>query len=274
MNYNRAVAEPVIRWVGGKRRLLDAIKPLVPRVLGSFIEPFAGSAAVTLSVLDQFKHVVVADANCELINAYSCIRENCDAIIVEYNKFNNDLETYVQVRSWDRHESFLTERSKFERAARFLFLNKASFQGLWRVNKKGHNNVPYSSPGSVELNVCKLNEFAKATKHVDFICDDYKQILQRSTTQDFVYLDPPYVPISQTSSFTAYTKNGFDHAELADQCKKLDQRGVKFLLSNSDSEIARNLYSQFSISTVEVNRVIAAKKESRMKIQEILVKNF
>lgn len=267
------VIDPVIRWVGGKRKLLERIVPLFPPFGGTYYEPFVGGGAIMLTQLD---HVVkVNDINSELINFYRTIHVDLDTVIETFNTFKNDASSYYEIRSWDRDLDYHEKRSPYERAARFLYINKASFQGLWRVNsKKGYHNVPYSRPKNVSIDRDDLLKFAIATNDISFNCLDYEEFLHEASSDDFIYLDPPYVPISQTSSFTGYTKDGFDHARLKNCCEKLDARGAKFLMSNSDCEITRNLYASFKQETLSVSRNMAAKTSSRGVITELLIRNY
>lgn len=269
----RMVTSP-LRWVGGKRRLLDRILPLVPKYEGSYYEPFVGGGSVMLTQLTT-NDVNVNDVNSELINFYVTLRSNCEEVLNVYDtKFKNDEETFYKIRVWDRSSTFASI-DPILRAARFLYLNKASFQGLWRVNsKKGYHNVPYSRPKSIVLDREKIVEFVNAISNVKFSSMDFEEFLSNVKNSDFAYLDPPYVPISKTSSFTGYTMGGFDHERLRNCCRLLNDRGVKFLLSNSDCEFVRELYREFDITSIDVKRNVAAKKSSRGTVSEVLVKNY
>lgn len=263
----------IIRWVGGKTKLLSEIRKHIPQNFSCYYEPFIGGAAVLLDIKPTCS--VVSDVNVELVNFYQQIKTNHKKVLDIAQNFQNSEESYYEIRQWDRHDGFLA-RDPIERAARFLFINKTSFQGLWRVNKRGYHNVPYSFPKSIAFDNSKFENFVEITKNTTFLCCEFKETLKTITVGDFVYFDPPYWPISKTSSFTNYSIGGFtqnDQNSLRDCCIELDKNGIKFLLSNSDCVETRKLYEMFHIETVVVNRSVAAKNSSRGNLTEILVKN-
>jgi len=266
--------EPIIRWVGGKRRLLSQILPHVPDYVGRYHEPFLGGAAMLLT--QPHKKAFANDVNHELINFYEQARSHPDDVIALYNSFEFSERSYYEIRSWDRHNDFLN-RSRLERAGRLLFLNRTSFQGMWRVNsKKSYNNSPWGKKKTLPpIHAGMFDEFVLQTKNVEFSSLDFERALEKVEPNDFVYLDPPYVPVTATAGFTSYALNGFDdHEKLRNVCVDLDSRGIKFILSNSDCQKVRDLYERFNVIMVDVTRVIAAKRSSRGKTTEVLVKNF
>lgn len=271
---------PIIRWVGGKRKLIHEILRVIPPYDGCYYEPFLGGATVLLTQLNS-KQQFANDANDELINFYEQIRLNSLNVVNLLKSFVNDEKNYYEIRAWDREQNFLNKRSQLERAARFFYLNKTSFQGLWRLNaKKGYNNTPWNKSTKLiefdEKHIEHIQNFALAIKNVVFSSVDFSELINNTTENDFVYFDPPYIPISKTASFTGYTKMGFNdcHERLLASCQELTKRGTKFLLSNSDCERTRNLYQEFDIITVDVNRTMSAKNSSRGKITEVIVKNY
>lgn len=267
------MSSPVLRWVGGKRQLRDRILSVIPSYQGSYHEPFIGGATMLMTQTD--KQRFASDANAELINFYQQVQSDFEGVFQSFSSFENTEDHYYAIRAWDREPDFLTRCNPVDRAARFLFLNKTCFQGLWRVNnKKGYNNVPYSYPKKINVNVENLSSFSHAVKNVKFTHMDFEQALKNAISGDFVYLDPPYIPISKTASFTGYTINGFDHERLKTACDELTTRGVKFLQSNSDCEMTRELYKTYDLSRVEVKRMVAAKNSSRGDVFELLIKNY
>ena len=271
------MGEPLVRWVGGKTQLLPEILQRVPSDVATYHEPFVGGAAVLLALSPARAHA--ADTNAELINFYQMSQEHPAAVCDAAERLHWDEQSYYEVRAWDRAADFLQAVSPVERAARFLFLQKTSFQGLWRVNsKRGYHNTPYGHPKRYVIDRAQVERFSLEASNVSFACEDFEACLDRAEAGDFAYLDPPYVPISPTASFTAYTVNRFtvaDQVRLRDCCCRLDDRGVRFLLSNSDCADARGLYAdRFNVSTVPVRRNVAARAASRGLATEVLVSNY
>lgn len=283
---NTAHPSPFVKWAGGKRSLLPEILQRIPREFGTYYEPFLGGGAVFLSLPAQ-RPKVGNDANSELVAAYLSIRDNVDEVLGQLRLFRNTKNAYLEIRAWDRSPNF-DQRSRFERAARFIYLNKCGFNGLHRVNANGFYNVPYGySPKADfirEENLRCIASFLR-TKTNDrrnaarITSMDYKTSLKAAKVGDFVYLDPPYQPISKTSSFVSYLQGGFtyqDQLALRDQIVDLTNRGVHVLLSNSDADEIHSLYSDtkiFSIERVQVRRSIAANSEKRKTVYEVLVSN-
>jgi len=269
---------PFLKWAGGKRGLMHEILPLVPEFSGRYIEPFLGAGAVLFAV--DFKSALVNDFNENLIEVYRVIKSQPDELLDELRTHSNTKEHFLKVRAWDRSPTF-GERSPVERAARFIYLNKTGFNGLYRVNSKGYFNVPFGGQANpdyiAEENIRAVSAYLK---NVTFTSGDYRKATKQAKPGDFVYLDPPYDPISITASFVAYNQSGFgkdDQEELRDEMARLTRLGVNVLLSNSDTAFIRNLYSDtnlFRIGDVEVRRAISAKASSRGMIGEVLVDNY
>jgi len=275
--------QPFVKWVGGKRGLLSQIVPLIPKEFNNYFEPFVGGGALFFELyalgLLKDKKAYLFDINLELINAYNIVKNNPTELIKNLNNFKekHSKEFYYEVRAWDRDESFL-HRSEIERATRFIYLNKTCFNGLYRVNRQGYYNVPignYKNP-----NIC--DEFviygaSEALQNATILNSSYKDVLLYAKKNDFIYFDPPYYPLSTTSSFTAYNENSFldkEQIELFEVFKKLDKMNCKVMHSNSDTNFIRELYSEFSIGEIQANRFINSKSSGRGKISEILVRNL
>jgi DNA adenine methylase len=268
---NTKQAKPFVKWAGGKRQILKEIKKRLPGNFNSYFEPFAGGAAVFFSC--SFKSAVIGDTNYELINAYSVIKYNVFELIESLNKHYYDKEYYYKIRSLNPEELNETER-----ASRFIFLNRTCFNGLYRVNKKGKFNVPfgrYKSPLICdEKNLLLVSQKLKDTK---IICGDYRNIVSISDKYDFIYFDPPYIPLNSTSKFVSYTQNGFsldNQIELRDLFAELTEQGVYCMMSNSSAGEIINLYRNYNIDIVKAGRAVNSKAEKRGKIDEVIIMNY
>ena len=270
---------PVLKWVGGKRQLLDIINPLIPKNISTYVEPFVGGGAVLLDL--KPKKAIINDYNAELINVYKVIRDNPQELmlLLEKHQIKNNENYFYEIRSLDREDSY-DDMSSIEKAARIIYLNKTCFNGLFRVNQAGQFNSPYGSyknPNIVNRPAVSAMSIYFNNNNIKIMQGDYKQALKGLRRGSFVYLDPPYLPISTSSSFTGYTEGGFtieDQKELKRQCDRLNERGIKFLLSNSDHKIIKELYQDYNIITVKARRAINSKGNKRGEINEVLVKNY
>lgn len=272
--------QPFLKWAGGKRQLIPQIAPYVPNLDNiTYYEPFLGAGAM----LFHFKpsRAIVNDINSELINVYKVIREpqHFEELIklLKSHKEKNSSEHFYEVRSWDRSEDYF-HLTSVEKAARFIYLNKTCYNGLYRVNSKGQFNVPYGkykNPDIVNEDVLKtVHLYLKNNSDIQFLNIDFEIAVSNAKMGDFVYFDPPYDPINETSSFTSYAQTGFGKAEqyrLRDLFKKLNDRGCKVLLSNSDTPFIRDIYQEFNIVTVQASRAINSKASGRGKINEVLI---
>lgn len=276
---SESLVKPFIKWVGGKRQILDIINKKINEAgkYNTYYEPFLGGGAVFLD--NRPDKAVVNDYNSELINAYKIIRDNVDELIESLEKHKNEQEYYYKIRAKDRDEGF-KGISKIEKASRFIYLNKTCYNGLYRVNRENQFNTPfgkYKNPNIVNEEVLRaLNKYFN-TANITFLNEDFEKALKSVSSDDFVYLDPPYVPVSETSSFTSYTKNGFelkDQERLADVCKTINAKGAKFLLSNSNVPIMYELYNEFHIDVVAAKRSINSKGDKRGKVEEVIIYNF
>ncbi len=269
------VLKPILKWVGGKRQLLDDILPLIPQC-STYVEPFVGGGAVLLSL--QPKKAIINDYNAELINVYVCVRDHLEELLeaLEKHKELNSADHFYKVRALDREPGF-KNLPPIERAARIIYLNKTCYNGLYRVNLAGQFNSPYGkykNPAIVNEPVIRAMS-AYLNGGVKILCGDYAQALKGLRKGAFVYLDPPYMPISSSSSFTGYTEGGFDYDEqvrLKEECDKLASKGIHFIQSNSDCPEIRSLYSDYEILIVKAKRAINSQGNHRGEINEVLIR--
>ena len=277
MAKNKLVA-PVVKWVGGKRQLLDEITPLLPKRITNYCEPFLGGGAVLFSI--QPSKAIVNDLNVDLITVYEVIRDDAEALIESLKKHENTSEYFYALRDIDRDKVSYQSLSKVERASRLIYLNKTCFNGLFRVNSSGEFNSPfghYKNPNIVNEPVLRAVSKYFNASNIAFYSEDFAETLLRVHKGGFVYLDPPYDPVSDTASFTGYNKGGFDRSEqirLKHCCDELTQRGVKFMLSNSATEFIKELYQEYDITIVKAKRAINADASKRGAIEEVLVRNY
>lgn len=266
-----------VKWAGGKKQLLEQFKQFFPKKIDRYFEPFVGGGAVALYVIKTYnpKEVYLSDTNEELVNTYNIIKNNVEGLIklLKLYKQKHSKEFYYGMRSEDTNK--LTE---LERAARFIYLNKTCFNGLYRVNSKGGFNVPmgsYKNPA-----ICPeedLREISKLLKNAKIEVKQFHEISKDVKKGDFIYFDPPYYPLNNSKSFTTYTKENFlekEQEKLADVFKQLNIKNTKVMLSNSDSDFIKGLYKGYSINIVKANRMINCNGDGRGKINEIVVTNI
>ena len=277
MAKNKLVS-PVLKWVGGKRQLLDEITPLLPRQISTYCEPFFGGGAVLFA--RQPKNAVINDLNGDLMLVYEVIRDNVESLIAALQEHENTSDHFYQVRDLDRDKESYKLLSKIEKASRIIYLNKTCYNGLFRVNASGEFNSPfghYKKPNIVNEPVLRAVSKYLFSSNIQLFSEDFATIIQRIPRGGFVYLDPPYDPVSDTASFTGYNKGGFGRAEqirLKECCDVLTQRGVKFLLSNSATVFIRELYAEYTIKTVYAKRAINSDADKRGAVQEVLIRNY
>lgn len=271
---------PFIKWVGGKRQLLPNLVSFLPKSYKKYYEPFLGGGALLFRLAP--KKAVINDSNEELVNAYIQVRDNLEELVQSLKKHQDkdSKEYYLKVRSYDRDGSIL-KMSNVERASRFIYLNKAGYNGLWRVNSKGQHNVPYGSHKNLRLVSDSLLADSNYLRERDILITnlDYQKAVERADTGDFVYFDPPYIPVNLTSSFTSYTKSGFgmvQQEQLRDLVLSLTKRGVQVMLSNSDTKLTHELYAgkEFHIHRVKATRSINSKSTGRGRIGELVITNY
>lgn len=267
----RIVPRPFMKWVGGKAQLLEQIWPMLPGCFTGYHEPFMGGGALFFAL--QPGRACLSDINGELVSCYRAVRDHVEEVIEQLKLHPYDREHYYRVRSQLPEALPLVER-----AARTLYLNRVGFNGLYRVNSQGLFNVPfgrYKNP--VICHADNLRACAKTLSGISVQQADFEAILNVARPGELVYFDPPYVPLSKTSDFTAYSKGGFsmeDQVRLADVFTRLADRGVYCLLSNSDTAFVRQLYKDFEIDVVSASRAINSRSTGRGKISEVVVRSF
>lgn len=290
-------ARPFIKWVGGKTQLLDEVRKSLPRDFASrrhvtYVEPFVGGGAVMFWILQAYPNIeraVINDINPELICTYRVIKEKVEELIVELANIHDE---YIPLGAEDRKAYFLEKRTRFntkrtaqvETAALFIFLNRTCFNGLYRVNSKGEFNVPhgkYANPRICDAD--NLRACSKVLQKVEILCGDFAETERYAGPDTLFYFDPPYKPITETSSFTSYAKEGFNDAEqirLRDFCDQISTNKALFVASNSDPKNVNpsenffdNLYNHFIIKRVSAARMINSDASGRGAISELMISN-
>ncbi|HLK89770.1 MAG TPA: DNA adenine methylase [Polyangia bacterium] len=266
---------PFLKWAGGKRQLLPRILRLAPPRIETYYEPFVGGGAVffALAAERRFARAVLGDANPELVNCYETVRDDVAGVIRELQKHRNTERDYYRVRQWDPRR--LTAAA---RAARIIYLNRCGYNGLYRVNSDGRFNVPFGRYVRPKIcDVARLEAASRALQGTTIVCGDFREVLDagRPGPDDFVYLDPPYVPISRTASFTAYARRAFgptDQQRLADALGSLSRERVPAVLSNSYCATTLQLYEGLLHQKVPARRAINSVGRARGPVPEILVR--
>jgi DNA adenine methylase len=267
-------AGPIVKWVGGKTKLLDDLERLAPRTYRRYFEPFLGGAALFFRMAP--KAAFLSDVNADLIDCYRAVRGDVEGVIRSLRRHRalHSEAYFYQVReAWNAGRA----RTAVDRAASFLYLNKTCYNGLWRVNSKGEFNVPagrYTNPTIVDEDGLRTAALALGKASLESV--PFERVLDQAQSGDFVYFDPPYYPLSETSAFTSYTANRFsgeDQARLADVFRQLDARGCAVMLSNSDTPFIRNLFRGFRIARVMCARAINSRADGRGAVAEVVVTN-
>ncbi|HAB50803.1 MAG TPA: modification methylase [Ignavibacteriales bacterium] len=270
-------AEPFLKWAGGKGQLLNQFEKYLKNDFNKYIEPFIGGGAVFFHLYNKGilvnKKVILIDSNKDLINCYQVIQNNVEKLIkcLSNSKYKNDEKTFYKIRQEEPVNSV-------ERAARLIYLNKTCYNGLYRVNLSGKFNVPYGFyKNPLICNTTNLIAVSKALSNVNLIDTDFSKCLDYAEKNDFIYLDPPYQPISKTSNFTSYTNNSFtskDQERLSDIIKELNKKGCRVMLSNSDNGFIKKLYDKFNVEIVKARRAINCNGFARGKINELVIYNY
>lgn len=272
--------KPFVKWAGGKTQLLKELNEIKPDNFKNYLEPFVGGGAFLLNL--EPKKAIINDINKELINAFQVIKNNkeelineLDKMVKEHNKFNK--EFYLKIR---RYDSIYNDVQK---AARFIYLNKTCFNGLYRENSKGQFNVPFNGKDKIDLNLLapidNINEINKFLNNnlIDIKNEDYKNIIKQAKKNDFLFVDPPYDK-EDKFSFTKYNKNDFneqDQIELANELKKAHKKGVKWIITNHNTTLINELYKTFNKKEITVNRMINSNSDKRRKItKEVIFWNY
>lgn len=265
-------AAPFLKWVGGKRQLLEQFAPFFPAPgsYATYHEPFVGGGAVFFRLLPP--RAILSDTNADLIEAYQVVREHVESVIRLLRKYPNESAFFYEIRALDP-----ASLSPAQRVARLIYLNRTCYNGLYRVNSRGRFNVPfgrYADPGI--CNASNLRAVSKVLSGVTLRVQPFEAVLDAAVPGDFVYFDPPYHPLSATAYFTSYTKDAFgaEHQRrLAQVFRELDARGCRVMLSNSDTPLIRELYRGCRIEQVLAARAINSRADRRGKISEVLVLN-
>jgi DNA adenine methylase len=266
-----------IKWAGGKSQLIEQYRPFFPNKIERYFEPFLGSGAVFFFVKKTFnpKEISLSDTNEELIIVFKVVRDNVEELIksLKKRKALNSREYFYKVRKEEP-----AKISSVERASRLIYLNKTCYNGLYRVNAKGEFNVPYGKYKNPSIfNEKILREGSRLLKNVKIKVASFEMILDHIKKGDFIYFDPPYMPISKTSSFTSYTKDVFlenEQEKLAKVFRQLDKKGCLLMLSNSDHSHIRKLYAGFNIQSIKARRAISCIGTKRGEIKELLITNY
>lgn len=276
-NQNETKISPFLKWAGGKGQLLKQFEKFFPEKFNNYCEPFIGGGAVFFHLyntgrITRNKKATLIDSNEELINCYLVIKKDVNKLIrvLKNKKYVNEHDTFYRIRAEE-------PKDKIRRAARTIYLNKTCYNGLYRVNSKGKFNAPFGRYKNPQiLNEKNLRAVSKALKNVSIKQGSFEKCLNDAKKGDFVYFDPPYHPLSQTSNFTSYTKESFGkekQTHLSEVFKKLDKKGCKVMLSNSNTKFIKDLYRGVDIETVKAKRAINCRATGRGIIYELLIKN-
>ncbi|MCL1991386.1 MAG: DNA adenine methylase [Spirochaetes bacterium] len=262
--------------------MLDTIVPLLPKSFSAYCEPFVGGGALLFYLQPQT--AFVNDINEDLIRVYRVIQTDVQALVAVLRGFQNDAASFYSVRAWDRDKAGYALLPDIEKAARIIYLNKTCYNGLFRVNSAGEFNAPfgrYAKPNIVNAPALMAASEYFNTAAVCFSSRCYSEVLAalpKDLPKDtFVYLDPPYDPVSGTANFTAYSKAGFsrdDQIALRNHCDELHARGLKFMLSNSATDFIKGLYAGYNITLVQAKRAINSNGANRGGVSEVLVRNY
>jgi DNA adenine methylase len=272
-----AFPRPFLKWAGGKSNLLKQYEPLFPKWSGDYFEPFIGSGAVFffLSARQEARKYYLSDLNREIVDAFCAVRDDVEEVIrllTKHQKLHSK-DYFYQVRAL-----VPGNLSTLERAARTIYLNKTCFNGLYRVNKKGEFNVPmgnYKKPSILQVETLKTA--SRALARADLAAGHYSGLVEKAQAGDFIYLDPPYHPLSKTAMFTNYVAEAFDEKdqmELSQVATTLSEKGCLFMESNSNTDFVKDLYKDFKIQEVLARRSINREKSKRGVITELVITNF
>lgn len=282
-SFGKSPCKPFLKWPGGKRQLLNEINGIIsciPVKYNRYFEPFVGGGALFFNLVP--KRAYISDINPELVNAYEVVKNDVEGLIrsLHEHKRKHCEDYYYKIRNVDRDPSY-KEWDKVRKASRLIYLNKTCFNGLYRMNSRGQFNVPYGfykNPAIVdEQNLRMCSAALQGTEITD---ESFERIEKKVRKGDLVYFDPPYAPLSRTSSFTKYYKDDFNEDKqeaLKELCSRLTKKGAYFILSNSYTDSVKKLYKQdekFTLHTVKASRAINCKAEGRGKINELIVVNF
>ena len=272
--------KPFVKWAGGKRQIIDKLKKYAPVDFDTYFEPFVGGGALLFELSP--KKAVINDSNQELMNVYEVLcdedkfKKMCRALN-SYEKQHSE-EFYYELRNKDRNKKTFSKLSDYTRAARTIYLNKACFNGLYRVNSKNEFNVPFGKKTKVNTyegdNLITVSNYL-TMNDVKILCCDFEEAVSSAKKGDFIYFDPPYD--SDTSTFNSYTEDGFGKDEqkrLAKVFKELDSRGCYVMLSNHNTHLVNELYKGYNIHVIEAKRNINANAKGRGNVEEVIITNY
>ena len=267
--------KPLVKWVGGKTQLLPELTARIPRNFSRYFEPFVGGGALFFYL--QPEESVLIDINEELTNTYKVVKDKVEELISDLKQHLHEKDYYYRIRNIDRSDEYKLW-SDVQRASRLIYLNKTCFNGLYRVNSKGQFNTPmgsYKNPKIVDET--NLRACSQALQKAQIITGSFLEVEEQVNHDDFVYFDPPYAPLNATSNFTGYSQKGFDkmmQLSLRALCDRLDYKGVRFMVSNSNAPLILDLYDHYKIEFVYATRAINSKGDKRGKIPEVIITNY
>lgn len=277
-----AKPKPFVKWVGGKRQIIERIKEYAPKEFGTYFEPFVGGGAVLFELIP--KNAVINDYNAELINIYNILAGNKNKLDDLYKQLkiyesNNCEEYFYKIRNIDREKEIISKWTDYEKAARTIYLNKTCFNGLYRVNSKNEFNVPFNKSKKVNTfeqdNLEAIHEYL-TKNNVIILNGDFEDAVKNAKKGDFVYFDPPYDNLKD-DSFTSYTDKGFgkeDQIRLFNCYKRLDKKGVKVMLSNHNTVFINELYKDYNITVINAKRNINSIGSKRGSVEETIITNY
>lgn len=272
--------KPFVKWAGGKRQIIDKLRKYIPEEFNTYYEPFVGGGALLFELSPR--KAVINDSNKELINVYNCLRDEdkfkkmCS--VLNHYETSHSEEFYYEIRNKDRNKNAYNRLSDYTKAARTIYLNKACFNGLYRVNSKNEFNVPFGKKDKVNTyegsNLITVSNYL-SMNNIKILCVDFEEAVKTAQKGDFVYFDPPYD--SETTIFNSYTETGFGKEEqirLAKVFKELSNKGVYVMLSNHNTTLINELYKDFNIHVIEAKRNINSNGKKRGKVEEVIITNY
>ena len=272
--------KPFVKWAGGKRQIIDKLKEYVPDEYNTYYEPFIGGGALLFELSP--KNAVINDSNEELMNVYRCLcdeekfKKMCN--LLNHYEAEHSEEFYYEIRNKDKNKNAYSRLSDYTKAARTIYLNKACFNGLYRVNKKNEFNVPFGKKTKINTyegsNLITVSNYL-TMNNIKILSIDFEEAVKNVKPKDFIYFDPPYD--SDTSTFNSYTEEGFDRNEqirLAKVFKELDKKGAYVMLSNHNTSLINDLYKDYNIHLIEAKRNINANGKKRGKVEEVIITNY
>ncbi len=273
-------AKPFVKWAGGKRQIIDELKKYIPDEFNTYYEPFIGGGALLFELAP--KKAIINDSNAELMNVYQVLCDDSKfkkmCRVLNNYEANHSEEFFYEIRNKDKNKNTFNRLSDYTRAARTIYLNKACFNGLYRVNSKNEFNVPFGKKSKVNTydgnNLITVSNYL-TMNDIKILNKDFEEVLKDAKKGDFVYFDPPYD--SDNNIFTSYTEEGFGKDEqrrLAKVFKELDQKGVYVMLSNHNTTLINELYKDYHIHVIEAKRNINSNGKKRGKVEEVIITNF